>query len=302
MIKENFNTGNNVKCSVYKPSGNICAVLLFIHGMTEHFGRYEKFAEYLIKQNIALVGFDLKGHGENKVGDTASFGEGGWNESLKDIDAVYRYLKNEFNNIPLFISGFSLGSFLVREYLSIYKTDFKGAIIMGTGHQPSFILSIIKGIVNGEIKKYGFNNSTDLVNKLSFETYNGKFKPNKTSFDWLVKDETEREKYMNDSLCSKNISAGLFYDLLDAMQRTGKKEIFKKYNKNIPYLLISGSSDPVGDFTKGVKKLDKVMKSKGLKVELQLIDEARHDLLHEEASFAADKARNIICDFILKNV
>ena len=301
MIKENF-TAENIKCSVYKPEGEIKAVLLFIHGMTEHFGRYEKFAEYLSENKIALVGYDLKGHGENKLGNTASFGEGGWSKSLKDIDVVYAYLKNEYNNIPLFISGFSLGSFLVREYLSLYKNDFSGAIIMGTGHQPSFILSVIKSIIKGEIKKSGFNSSTDLVNKLSFETYNGKFKNIKTSFDWLIQDEAEREKYISDNLCAENISAGLFYDLLDAMQRAGKNKIFEKYNKNIPYLLISGSSDPVGDFTKGVKNLDKVMKSKGLKVELQFIDEARHDLLHEEVSFAADKARNIICDFLLKNV
>ncbi len=301
MIKENFAV-KNIKCSIYKPEGEIKAVLLFIHGMTEHFGRYEKFAEYLFERKIALVGFDLKGHGENKSGNTASFGEGGWSESLENIDAVYNYLKNEYNSIPLFISGFSLGSFLVREYLSLYKNSFSGAVIMGTGHQPSFILSIIKNIVKGEIKKAGFNSGTDLVNKLSFETYNGKFKNSKTSFDWLIQDEAEREKYMSDSLCAKNISAGLFYDLLDAMQRTGKNKTFENYNKNIPYLLISGSSDPVGDFTKGVKSLEKIMKLKGLKVDLKLIDEARHDLLHEEASSAAEKARSIVCDFILNNV
>ena len=301
MIKENI-VIDKLNCSIYKPEGEVKAVLLFIHGMTEHFGRYLKFAEFLTGRSIALVGFDLKGHGVNKIGDTASFGEGGWNESLNDIDAVYKYLKNEFENIPLFVSGFSLGSFLIREYLSLYKSDFKGAVIIGTGHQPSFILSVIKGIVKGEIKKSGFDSSTSLVNKLSFETYNSKFKNCKTSFDWLIDDAAEREKYMSDKLCSKNISAGLFYDLLDAMSRTGKKEIFENYNKNIPYLLLSGSFDPVGDFTKGVKTLEKTMKSKGLNVELKFIESARHDLLHEEVSFAAEKARNNISDFILRNL
>ena len=51
---------------------------------------------------------------------------------------------------------------------------------MGTGTQPSVVLSMIKKVVEGQIKKEGFNHTTPLVRKLSFGTYNQKFGSNST--------------------------------------------------------------------------------------------------------------------------
>ena len=41
------------------------AVLQITHGMTEHIGRYEEFAEQMTAIGIAVCGFDLRGHGKN---------------------------------------------------------------------------------------------------------------------------------------------------------------------------------------------------------------------------------------------
>ena len=64
---------------LWLPDGEVKSILQITHGMTEHMGRYEKFAEYLLPLGIAVAGFDLRGHGKNP-GDpnAASFGEGGW--------------------------------------------------------------------------------------------------------------------------------------------------------------------------------------------------------------------------------
>jgi hypothetical protein len=51
------------------------------------------------------------------------------------------------------------------------------------------------GIVKGQIKKAGFDKTTDLVRQLSFGTYNQKFKPNRTAADWLCSNETELDNY-----------------------------------------------------------------------------------------------------------
>lgn len=87
------------------------------HGMTEHIGRYEQLAEQLTANGIAVAGFDLRGHGRNP-GDThcASFGEGGWKLSLHDMHLFYLELESWFPAIPHFMLGFSLGSFLLRDY------------------------------------------------------------------------------------------------------------------------------------------------------------------------------------------
>lgn len=76
--------------------------------------------------------------------------------------------------------GFSLGSFLLWDYLSCYEDQINGAAILGTGQQPGAVLSVLMQIVKRETKAHGFDNPTPLADKLSFENYNRKFAPNKT--------------------------------------------------------------------------------------------------------------------------
>ena len=170
---------------------------------------------------------------------------------------------------------------------------------MGTGTQPSLLLSGIKKLVDREIKKEGFNNTTPLIHKLSFETYNQKFKPAGTDFDWLCSDEQELEAYMSDPLRRANISSGLFWQLLDAMQRTAQPEAYASLPKEFPVLLLSGAADPVGSFGEGVKTVAKIMKKAGMNnVQLKLIAYARHDVFHELQSGAADEMTELLLSFL----
>ncbi|MCI7181524.1 MAG: alpha/beta fold hydrolase [Schaedlerella sp.] len=299
MKVENIKTGENhvsLHGKIWMSDEKPGMVLQISHGMTEHIGRYEKLAEALTEQGIAVAGFDLRGHGCNGGNPAcASFGEGGWDASIRDMHLFYQEIENRFPNIPHFMMGFSLGSFLLRDYLSIYHDNIAGAVIMGTGDQPGFILTILMQIIKKEIKSHGFDSSTPLVDKMSFENYNQKFAPNTTPYDWLCADEKQLAAYSEDALCRKHISAGLFYQLLDAMRRTGKKSTYEKWDKTIPILLLSGQNDPVGDFGKGVRRGKKGMDQAGLKkVEVHLLPNARHDLLHEEKSGASKQAIDIL--------
>ena len=289
---------------IWTPICKPCMVVQIVHGMTEHIGRYEKLASILTGNGIAVVGFDLRGHGQNK-GDhvSASFGKKGWRASLHDIFLFHLEMNRLFPNIPYFMMGFSLGSFLVRDYLSRYNDKVAGAIIMGTGYQRSMVLSILKAVVRMETRKYGFNHSTPLVRKLSFETYNQRFAPNKTPYDWLCSDEAELHAYLNDPLCCRNISAGLFWQLLDAMKRTGNVRTYKHWHRETPVLLLSGTKDPVGDFGKGVQRVMRSMAKGGIKnVRMHLIPNARHDLLHERRSGAAYEAIEVLTDWLFEKI
>ena len=283
------------------PDGEVKAVLQITHGMTEHMGRYEAFARYLCSMGITVAGFDLRGHGKNPGdAEVASFGEGGWAASIEDMRLFYELLEQRLTVVPHYMLGFSLGSFLLREYLTKYpdEGEVAGAIIMGTGHQPGWLLSIMMGIVNGQIKKAGFDKTTDLVRQLSFGTYNQKFKPNRTTADWLCADETELDKYLADPLVRKDISAGLFWELLGSMKRTGSAYEYDGWDTSIPILLISGQDDPVGDGGKGVQEISRRMKKSGMEnVTIKLFPGARHDLLHEEKN-GADTSRKFIAEWI----
>ncbi len=291
----------NLSGVFWLPEGEPKAILQITHGMTEHMGRYEKLAEELTTHGVIVAGFDLRGHGKNDVeADCASFGEGGWEESLKDMHFFFKMLEERFPNLPHYMLGFSLGSFLLREYLNKYHDKVAGAALFGTGYQPWLILILIRLIVKIEIKKAGFDNTTPLVQKLSFDSYNQKFAPARTRSDWLCADMKQLTDYLLDPYCREDISAGLFWQLLGSMKKTGKKTAYDKWKKDMPILLMSGDMDAVGNFGKGIKTVEIAMKEAGLvNVQTHLFPGARHDLLHEEESGTADQVRKLLSEWIL---
>ena len=304
MLKHNFivtkSNGKTINGVIWLPEETPKAVLQIAHGMTEHIYRYQEFAKDLTAAGIAVAGYDLPGHGNNLASSKcASFGEEGWENAVKDIQEFSNYLQQKYSDVPHFILGFSLGSFLVREYLNRYDHPFSGAIIAGTGQQPAFILWIMMAIIKTQINANGFDDTTPLVKKLSFETYNSKFKPNSTDFDWLCSDRDLLQEYMDDDLCADSISSGLFWQLLNSMKYTGSKNAYSDWDSNLPILLLSGKEDPVGNFGKGVVRVEGSMKRAGISnVSLQLIPNARHDVFHEVTSGASVQITKIIINWI----
>jgi alpha-beta hydrolase superfamily lysophospholipase len=288
---------------IWLPEGECKKILQITHGMTEHINRYTALAEELTAQRIIVAGFDLRGHGKNAGNDQiASCGEGGWAASIEDMRLFFGLLEERFPKVPHFMLGFSLGSFLLREYLGKYPEGVAGAIIMGTGNQPGWLLSIMMAVIKGQIKKAGFDGTTELVRQLSFGTYNQKFKPNRTTADWLCSDEAELDKYLADPLVRKDISAGLFWELLGSMKRTGSADSYRRWNKEMPVYLMYGTKDAVGDFGKGVQQVYNQMKKAGLcDIEFEQYIDGRHDILHEERS-CAESVRHSIADWLMQEI
>ena len=284
---------------LWQPEGDCRLLLMVVHGMTEHLGRYEAFARSMTEHGIAVAGFDLPGHGKNP-GDPvcASMGEAGWRDSLQSLHRLNASLQEAFPGLPRAMLGFSLGSFLVRDFLRQEEAGLSGVILLGTGDQPAPVLRLLKAIVRGQIRRAGFDHTTPLVQALSLGAYNRKFAPNRTRSDWLCADTEALDAYLADPLCRQDISAGLFWQLLDGMQRTGG-DSYASWRRDLPVLLLSGGDDPVGNAGKGVRALEKKMKRGGLThVTVRLIPGARHDLLHEKQGGCAAAAEEAILRFL----
>ena len=126
--------GNSLSAVIWLPEKTPKLLFQITHGMTEHMGRYERLAEKLTEQGIVTAGFDLPGHGRNPGRpDCASFGEIGWTQTLADMQAFSEQLTSRFAGVPLILMGFSLGSFLVRDYLSSGYT-LPSACLLYTSH------------------------------------------------------------------------------------------------------------------------------------------------------------------------
>jgi alpha-beta hydrolase superfamily lysophospholipase len=133
-----------------------------------------------------------------------------------------------------------------------------------------------------DAKIHGKKAKSKIMNKLSFGAFNGAFKPNRTDYDWLSRDNAEVDKYISDPLCGTVFTAGFFCDMLSGIGYINKKENIAKIPKNLPIYIFSGAKDPVGANTKGVTQVYKTLKAAGLgDLTLKFYEDGRHEMLNE---------------------
>lgn len=276
----------NIHAVEWKPDGEVVGILQIAHGVTEYILRYENFAKYLTDRGFLVVGNDLLGHGTSikKNGEPMYFGpKGSWDFVVDDLNTCKKMVEEEFPNVPYCLLGFSLGSFLVRTYLIEHPNNVDATILLGTGQMSLGQIAIAKFIATNEARKVGEEHTSPMIKKLTFETYNKIFAPNRTDFDWLCSSNKNLDIYIKDPLRGGNLSAGLFREMLSGMAYTFKKKNLQKMNINIPILLVSGDKDPVGDCGKGVEKTYNTFKKVGIKdVTMKLYPGLRHDILNED--------------------
>lgn len=291
MKSENFtfNSSDNIKIFAYKwmpdETSAIRGIIQIAHGMAEHAGRYERFAEVLTNAGYAVLANDHRGHGktagsQDKIGYFAD--ENGWDNVVEDMHILTGIIKKENPNKPLFLFGHSMGSFLSRHYSMLYSDDLSGLILSGTGGDPGVIGKIGLFIAKIDAKLNGKKAKSEIMNKLSFGTFNRAFKPNRTDYDWLSRDATEVDKYINDPWCGAVFTAGFFCDLLKGIGYINKKENIAKILKNLPIYIFSGTKDPVGANTTGVVQVYDSFKKAGIEnVEMRFYADGRHEMLNE---------------------
>ena len=262
------------------------AVIQIAHGVTEYIDRYDEFANFLNSKGFVVVGNDHIGHGKSidESKGPMYFGNvGSWDYAVEDLYCLYNETKKDYESIPYFILGFSLGSFLVRTLLIKHPEVGDGAILMGTGQTSWLNIKLGLMMANSEVKKHGDSAFTDKIDDLTFGTYNKKFKPNRTKLDWLCGNEEALDKYLEDVNRGESFSAGLFRELLSGMMYDRDIENIKKMNEDLPVLFLSGDNDPVGDFGKGVKTAYSDFKKAGIKnLDIKLYPGLRHDILNEK--------------------
>lgn len=263
----------------------IKAIVQIAHGMAEHSKRYHRFAEALTKEGFAVYANDHRGHGQT-AGSLENVGyfadENGWNLVVEDMHKLTETIKSNHPNIPVFLFGHSMGSFLSRNYIFRYGNDIQGVILSGTGGDPGLLGKIENFVAKRESKNKGKKFRSPLLKNLSFGKFNNAFKPNRTEFDWLSRDDAEVDTYVNDPYCGGDFTAGFYEDLLSGLGVVNSFKNTRKVPKNLPIYLFSGEKDPVGNNTKGVKQIFKAYQKAGIKdVTCKFYKDGRHEMLNE---------------------
>jgi len=290
MKSENFRLKSNGKpIFAYKWSPEDLTeaegVVQISHGMAEHGERYEEFAEHLVDSNYIVYANDHRGHGKtaedvNGLGHFAD--ENGWSLVVDDMHNLTNKIIEDHPELPIFLFGHSMGSLLSRDFISKYENELEGTILSGTSGDPGAMSNIL--ITIAKIKSFFGSKDSEckFLNNLIFGQYNDNFKPTRTDFDWLTRDESEVNQYIEDPYCGNPGSAQFFIDLFTGLKRVSRMENAKRIPKDLPILLISGENDPVGDFGDGVMETHNLLTKAGVKdVSYKLYKEARHEILNE---------------------
>lgn len=269
----------------WSPSSDAVGVIQIAHGMAEHAGRYQRFAEYLTGKGFIVYANDHRGHGKTagsleKVGFFAQ--KNGWHLVTDDLKQLTDMIAEQNPGLPIFLLGHSMGSLLIRTYLTKYHENIKGVILSGTSGESGFMVKMGKMVSKILASVKGKKAPCKMLDQMSFGKFNQSFKPNRTKFDWLSRDEAEVDKYIDDPYCGAVFSTQFFNDMLSGVDYNNQAENIAKIPKDMAVYFIAGSLDPVGEKGEGVKRVFNGYQKAGIKdVELKLYPEARHEILNE---------------------
>lgn len=270
---------------LWPAEGETKAVVQIVHGISEYIERYADFAAFLNRHGYTVVGHDHLGHGKTARGpeEYGCFPEkDGWHTVNRDVRSLRLLAGERWPDVPYFLLGHSMGSFQARTYLISYPGTVDGAILSGTGQEGKAVVLAGKVISKLLWQVKGPDKTSKLVNALSLGAYNNKFKPTRTSVDWISRDTAVVDAYAADPLCRFVPTVGMSYAIAEGLQFIGDPRNLARMDPSTPVALFSGEADPVGGMGKGVKKVYQLFQQAGCTdLSLKLYPGARHEILNE---------------------
>lgn len=278
------------------PCENPKAKVQILHGMAEHCDRYAEFALYLNQYNIEVIAHNHRGHGERTPqGHFAD--SNGWKLVLDDVTCAQQVGSQQ---VPLFILGHSMGSFIARAWSVQHPHKLTGLLLAGSNQQQPALFYAARTLAKGLTLIQGKQHPSSIMNFLSFGSFNRAFKPNQTEFDWLCSDREVLDTYIADPNCGFLCTTQFWHDFMGGLAYVTSQKGLNALNKNLPVYLFGGDKDPVGQMGKGLHLLERALvKAGNNKVQLKVYPNARHEILNETNKEEVWKG---VVEFLMVNI
>jgi acylglycerol lipase len=227
------------------------AVVIIVHGICEHSGRYDHVASNFNKLGYSVYRFDLHGHGR-------SGGERAFVDDLQvlidDAECVVDLARKENPDVPLFMLGHSMGGLISAIYGVKNPGKLKGQVLSGA---PVISLPAVKGLQSFD---YNAQAHSPIPNSLS---------------NVVSRDPKVVEDYANDPLVLKEFTMKLMGEVFIK----GSNWIMENMaSYSYPCLILHGSADQIVPpeaskyFNEHIGSKDKEMK---------IYDGLFHEILNE---------------------
>ena len=234
------------------PNSN--TVILLIHGLGEHSGRYLKLIQDFNDKDISVFTIDLRGHGksEGKRGHSPSY-----KQLMNDIQYFINYVTDKISNQKYFLYGHSFGGNLVINYSLHKNKKIHGVIATSPCIKPAVMPSRMKLFIGKVFQKF----------IPSFRLSNG------IKISGISKNSQVVKDYINDPLTHNKISIQLSLDLISS-------GIFALENSKyitIPMLVFHGANDKLTSY-RATKQL---VENSGSNIKFIGFDDAYHEIHNE---------------------
>lgn len=258
-------------------------IILIVHGMAEHIRRYTEFALFLANNDFIVYGYDQRGHGltSKSVEEIGYMNTANSFTSLADdLEKMLNFISNSNPNLPIYIIGHSMGSFVVQYFLMHKEHRLQGVILSGSNGNPGFVINFGILMANMILFFRGPKYRSKLMDNLIFGNFNKKYRLPKNFFNWLSRDEKVVKDYYEDEMCGALFTISFFKDFLKGLKHLSKN--YHLISKDLPIYIISGSKDPVGKYGKGTTRLYKDLLKQNIQdVKMRLYPGGRHEILNE---------------------
>ncbi|MEO6652919.1 MAG: lysophospholipase [Ilumatobacteraceae bacterium] len=133
--------GTSIVHRSWLPDDDPKAVVLLVHGLGEHSGRYGHVAARLISHGYAVHALDLRGHGKS---DGKRAYVRSYDEFMADLIQFRALVTAEHPGLPLFVLGHSMGGNLVMSHVLDHQDGLAGMVLSGPALKPGDDFSPIK--------------------------------------------------------------------------------------------------------------------------------------------------------------
>lgn len=205
-------------------------VIVLIHGLADHSGRYAATAEYFAQHGWAIYACDLRGHGLSSDGHKRGrVHVDHFDDYARDVDAIIDLAREAYPDLMRVILGHSMGGLISLRYAIAHPEVLVGAIISSPalGTHPDTQLSKLLVLAVHFLSKV----SPRMLFSSDLDT------------NAVSRDPEVVKAYIDDALVSDKVSARWYTSITRAMADIQGEAT----ELNIPTLLMQSGADTLVD-------------------------------------------------------
>lgn len=292
-----YNGRDTVQWWIYVPAAKPKGIVQLVHGFGEHSRRYLYLIVRLCEAGYIVTADDHVGHGKTAMENNTwgDWGDKGCHTMREDEHSLMKLTKEKYPNLPYFMYGHSMGSFITRDFAAAYGDELDGIVICGTsgtwpnGEEAEKLAQKICD--EGGAKR----SDPEIANQMMGWMFGRCTEGVKLGNEWICSDPyVQKDHAMDpfDAFTRPTTNQAMLYFIQMLLDITGP-DWAAKVPKALPIYNIAGDQDPVGQYGKGVYEVSNWLIDSGHEVTTKLYSGYRHEI-HNYRDIKAEVADGII--------